>query len=249
MSGDSPIEFRAASPGLAVADWIAERTRREASVYTGSAVVLLVCAVLAVLATYGFAFAVLVALNAMTCGVWRSIVALLAFALVAGLFALQRRVDGDDLEPVKVDAGSRGTITLRLSRLTGSSWLMFLDHPSADYNPVVRVALNLMLLAPRLASLSGRMWSLSQRMKSIDAAAVGAGLDTLIQSGGRINIGDLLQDLPNADPQRFITDMTMIDGVVLLTSEPPGLTLVPSLAEEFEAWKKAARKKRRRSDH
>ncbi|HEX6984098.1 MAG TPA: hypothetical protein VF170_01920 [Planctomycetaceae bacterium] len=244
MSGD-PIEFRAAKSGLSVADWLAERNRREAMIYAGAAAVLLFCAVLAVFGTYGIALGVLLALNAMTCGVWRSLVVLLAFGVVAGLFVLQRQVDGDDLEPVKVDAGPRGVVALRLSRLTGNSWLMFLDNPSADFNPVIRFGLNVLLLAPRLARLSGRMWSLSRRMRSMDVGTVGAGLDAMMQSGGRIPIGDLLQEFPSADPQRFLSDLTAVDGVILLSSSPPGLTIAPSLTEEFEAWKKDARRKRR----
>ncbi|MGC1272659.1 MAG: hypothetical protein WBC44_03055 [Planctomycetaceae bacterium] len=245
MPDESPIEFRAAKSGLTVADWLADRTRRDATIYAGSAAVLMFCAMLATFGTFGVTAGVLLALNAMTCGVWRSLVLLLACGVVAGLFQLQRKVDGDDLEPVQVNAGPRGIVTLQLSRLTGNSWLMFLDNPSVEFNPIARIGLTVMLLAPRLASLSVRMWRLSRRMQTMDVAAVGAGLDAMMQSGRGISIGELLQEFPNVEPQRFIGDLTIVDGVILLSSDPPSLTVTPSVHEEFDEWKKEVRRKRR----
>lgn len=243
---DEPIEFRAAKSGLNVADWLAARMRHDAAICAGAAVVLLLCGVAATVGTFGFTWGVLLLLNLAICGfVPKSVAALIALAIVAGLFLLQRWYDGDHTEPVTVDAGARGTVTLRLSRLTGNSWLMFLDRPGGDLNPFVRFVTTLMLLAPRLFAVGRRMWDRSRRMKRLDVHAVAAGLDALMQSGKRVDIGELVQDFPNNDPQRFIGDLTAIDGVVLLASDPPGLTLAPSVAEDFEAWKSEIRKKRR----
>jgi hypothetical protein len=70
-----------------------------------------------------------------------------------------------------------------------------------------------------------------------------------MQSGNRVAIGDLIQEFPDRDPQRLIAELTSLDGVILLSSEPPGLTLAPSIAEDYEAWKKEARRKRRGSGY
>lgn len=246
MTDDSPMEFRAAKPGRSVADWLALRVRRDATVYAGAAALLMLCGVFALFATYIFAFLVMMGLNLATCGVSRALLHLPTIAAVAVLFLLQRKVDGDDAEPIVVDAGARGTVQLRLSRLTGNSWLMYLDNPSGELDPVSRFATNVVLIAPRLLRLGMRMWQLSRQMKAMDVASVAGGLDALMQSGGRIAIGDLLQEYPSHDPQRLIGDLTTVDGVILLASEPPGLTLTPSVAEEFEAWKREARRKRKR---
>ena len=245
MSEDSPIEFRAAKRGLSVADWLAGQSRRDAAIYAGAAVLLLFCSAMAAVATYIFAFLVIWTLTYAVCGLGRSWSYLPALAAVIGLFFLQRRFDGDDAELVTVDAGSRGTVKLCLSRLTGSSWLMFLDRPSVDLNPVARLGLNLAFLVPRLFRVSWRMWGLSRQMNSMNVPAVSAALDTLMQAGGRIGIGDLLQEFPNQDPQSLIADLTSVDGVILLASDPPGLTLSPSFSEDFDAWKRSVRQKRR----
>jgi hypothetical protein len=79
----------------------------------------------------------------------------------------------------------------------------------------------------------------------MDTGTVAAALDTLMQAGGRISIGDLVQDYPHHDPQRLIENLTTVDGVILLASEPPGLTLSPAFAEDFNAWKAEIRRKRR----
>jgi hypothetical protein len=242
MSDDAPIEFRAAKSGLSIADWLAGRMQRDAIIYAGATVLLALCGVFALMATYIFVFLVLMGVS---CGVSRWLLNLPAIAMMIGVFALQRRLDGDDLEPVKVDGGQRGEITLRLSRLTGSSWLMYLDKPGGDLNPMIRFVSNCLFLAPRLFRVSWRMWSMVQRMRTMDTATVAAALDALMQAGGRIAIGDVIQDFPNHDPQRLIAGMTAVDGVILLASDPPGLTLSPAFVEDFDAWKAEMRRKRR----
>ncbi|MBA3312977.1 MAG: hypothetical protein M3552_14700 [Planctomycetota bacterium] len=243
MSDDAPLEFRAAKSGLSIADWLAGRTRRDAVIYAGATALLTFCGVFALAATYIFFFLVMWGL---LCGVIpRSLLHLPVIGGIVGLFVLQRRFDGDDVEPVKVDAGPRGDVTLRLSRLTGSSWLMYLDKPAGDLNPVIRFVTNALFLAPRLFRVSWRMWSMVRRMRTMDTSSVAAALDALMQAGGRIAIGDLIQDFPNHDPQRLIESMTAVDGVILLASDPPGLTLSPAFVEDFDAWKAEIRRKRR----
>jgi len=239
MSSDPQIEFRAEKPGRTVADWLAVRMRHDAAICAGAAVLLIGGGVAVTLMTFLFFWGVF------GCGLGRWIGLALALGIVVGMFFLQKRVDGDPAEPIEVDAGPRGRVTLRLSRLTGNSWLMYLDKPAGDPNPVVRFATNFALLGPRLFAVGRRMWERSRQMKSLDLRAVANGLDSLMQSGNRVAIGDLIQEFSAADPQRFIGDLTTIDGVVLLTSEPPSLTLTPSVAEDYEAWKRELRKKKR----
>lgn len=242
MSDDAPIEFRSAKAGMSIADWLAVRMRRDALIYAGATLLLACCGVFALFATYIFTFLVLMGL---LCGVPRSLLNMPALAIVIGLFWVQRRVDGDDREQFEIDAGSRGELTLTLSRLTGSSWLMYLDKPAGDLNPVIRFVTNVLLLAPRLFRVSWRMWGMNRRMRTMDVSAVSAALDTLLQAGGRTRIGDLVQEFPQQDPQRLIENLTAIDGVILLASDPPGLTLSPAFVEEYDAWKAAIRRKRR----
>ncbi len=238
MSDEPPIEFRAAKSGLSITDWLAGRVRQDAAICTGAAVLLWGCGAAGTLGLFGFLWGVF----ACGLGKWG---ALPAAGVVVGLFVIQKRYDGDHVEPVTVDAGPRGTVTLRLSRLTGNSWLMYLERSTGDLNPVVRVATTLALLAPRLIAVGRLMWSRWRRLKAFDVKTVAAGLDVLMQSSNRVAIGDLLQEFPNVEPQRFMNELTAVDGVVLLGSDPPGLTLAPSLAEDYETWKKALRKKRR----
>lgn len=248
MSDDAPIEFRSSKSGLTIADWLATRARRDAIIYAGATGLLAVCGVFALAATYLFAYLVLRGLAFATCDVIpRFLLYLAALAVLVSLFVLQRRFDGDDVEPVNVDAGTRGELTLRLSRLTGSSWLMYLDKPGGELNPVIRMVTNLLFLAPRLFRVSWRMWTVTQRLRSMDVATVAAALDTLMQAGGRIAIGEVVQDFPHHDPQRLIENMTTVDGVILLASDPPGLTLSPAFVEDFDAWKAEVRRKRRAS--
>ena len=56
---------------------------------------------------------------------------------------------------------------------------------------------------------------------------------------------EAVQDFSHHDPQRLVENMTTVDGVILLASDPPGLTLSPAFVEDFDAWKAEVRRKRR----
>jgi hypothetical protein len=243
MSDDAPIEFKSPKAGLTIADWLATRSRRDAIIYAGATGLLALCGVFALAATYIFTYLVLWGL---VCGfVPRVLLHPLSLAVVVSLFFLQRRFDGSDFEPVHVDAGTRGELTLRLSRLTGSSWLMYLDKPGGDLNPLLRMVTNLLFLGPRLFRVSWRMWTVTRRLRAMDTSTIAAALDALMQAGGRIAIGEVVQDFPHHDPQQLIENLTTVDGVILLASDPPGLTLSPAFVEDFDAWKAEVRRKRR----
>lgn len=236
---DDPVEFRAAKPGLAVADWLRVRFRRDAAVCAGAAALLTACGAAATLGLFLFLW------GTFSCGLGWQLALIPTIGITAGLFLLQRRYDSEPAELFEIDAGTRGRVKLRLSRLTGNSWLLFLDRPVGESNAFMRFCANVGLLAPRLFAVGRRMWKRSRRLKALDVPSVAAGLDGLMQSGRRVSIGEFVQDFPDKDPQRLIEDLTSLDGVVLLASDPPGLTLAPSLVEEFEDWKREARRKRR----
>lgn len=243
MPDESPIEFRGTKSGLAVTDWLAEQLRRDAQVCQIAAVAAFACGGAVTFAVFGFLWGVF------SCGLGMWIALAIAVAVIAGLFLAERKLDGEETEPIEVDAGTRGRIRLRLSRLTGNSWLMYLDRMGGDMNAVARVVTNITLLGPRLITLGRLLWRRSKRLKAFDVRTTAAGLDSLMQSGGRVPIGDLLQEFPQVDPQRFVSELTTLDGVILLSSEPPALTLAPSLTEEYEAWKREIRKRRKSSPY
>ena len=238
-----PMEFKAVRSRRSPAAWIAERSRRDAQVCAGFAIVLVPCGVAATIGLFAVAFGVLEGLNLATFGVSKWLIALLALGVTFGLVRYGLASARDGRRAIAVVAPNRGPIELRLSRLTGSTWMTLFEN-SADTNPIVRVALNVALLAPRLFLMSRRMWRVSRRLRTLDADVIGRAADLLMSAGRAIRIADLLEEFPETDPQSLIDDLTSLDGVVVLkTADAPALTVTPSFVEEYEAWRKRSRKR------
>lgn len=240
-AADEPVEFRGRRAGRSTADWLAERNARESLVYAGFAAVTAACAAAATLVTWLAAFGFLYLWIGYG-GLGTFLAAVFAAAAVAGLFLLNRKLTPDLADRLTVDT-ARGPVRLRVARLTGASWMQLFEF-DADQHPAVRVVLNLLLLAPRLVLLTRLTWGLSGRLKRVDLAATGRAVDLLMAADGRVPLPELIDEFPLADPQRLIDDLTGVDGVVFLIRDTPGLTATPSLIEDYEEWRKQARKRR-----
>ena len=244
MSDESPAPPQAARRISPVATWVGEQAGRDAVMYTGAAAILLPCAVAATLGTYFFIFGVLWVLKLSffgSGGTW--VVYLLALAVVGLLFWTNTVVDREEFETYQVDLSTKGMVALHVSRLTGNSWMMLLASPS-DMHALVRIISNALLIGPRLFEMSWAMWKLSRRLRSIDPGPVGKAIGLLMKAGGRVPLAALLEEFPHSDSQRLVDDVTAVDGVVFLSTQPPGLTVTPTLMEEYETWRSERRTRR-----
>ena len=240
-------ESQSGPSSRSVAAWLREQTRRDAAIYMTAAIFMAICGLFATILTYLF---VCLVLFGILCGINDSgwVPLLLALPVMAGLWFWHLGFDRPIEQVVRVDAGTRGTVVLRLTHLTGTSWLMFLDRPAEHMPALVRLVVNMLLLAPRLVSLAWRMANLSRTSQSRDFTNSAPGIARLMQ-GGRFPIGDLLQEFPEAEPQHFIGEITSIEGVVFLSGDDPSLTLAPSFHEEFEQWQREHRRSKRSADY
>lgn len=241
---------RQKSDNRAVENWLREQTRRDAVIYLTVAGLMGLCGFFASIATW--IFTSLVCLGFSCASLPWSLAMLLGLVVMGGLWFWHLRFDQPIERKIRIEGGPHGKKTLKITPLTGSSWLMFLDRPAEQMMPITRLVVNLLLLSPRLCTLSWRMGNLSKSCRERDFSTIAAALARLME-GGRVSIGELLDEFPEADPQRLVSELTGIEGVVLLGGNDPGeqtgLTLTSGFSDEFEQWQREHQRRKRAADY
>ncbi len=75
----------------------------------------------------------------------------------------------------------------------------------------------------------GRLW----RLGSLDVEGCARVIALLAVEAKRQSFAEIVQKVPGLNPVKVFNDLRYIDGLLLLTNEPAGLTLHPELREEL----------------
>ena len=175
-----------------VRDWLEERCRREAMIYSGAIVLLGPLVLAAVLFTW---WLLLVIVRPWVDG---TPAFLLATALLVGLFWLNRLTRGEARTAVRVDAPD-GPRKLAIPALAGMTWLH--DLTGRQEGPLaLRTAAGLVLMAPRLCEMLWTMGTTSRRLWTLDADRVAPVIGTVLRADGKALFRTLLDRYPRPRP-------------------------------------------------
>ncbi len=72
-----------------------------------------------------------------------------------------------------------------------------------------------------------------QRLRCFDVEGCARVILLLLSAPGRHSFEEIVGKLPGLNPVKAFEDLRHVDGVVFLSSEPPGLTLLPELREQL----------------
>ena len=83
--------------------------------------------------------------------------------------------------------------------------------------------------------LMGSMRRLRQfrRLRAVDAEGCARVITLLLAAGRRQSFTEIAEKLPGLNPVKVFDDLHCIEGVLFLSNEPPGLTLLPELRTEL----------------
>ncbi len=98
---------------------------------------------------------------------------------------------------------------------------------------IARVLLDVIYVAPQLFKLALDFLNKGIRLSLIDRAACAGVLTVLAEHPGRVSYSSIANALNLERPVRTFRQVSLIDGVVVLTSEPYGLSLTADLREEL----------------
>jgi hypothetical protein len=150
------------------------------------------------------------------------------------LFIGNARTDRQYLEEVSVSTGtfSDQVVTFYVPGLGMASNINPLAPDTLHTG--VKLITRMLFFGPRLVTAAGRAFVKAVKLRRLDLAGCGAVLEILYQRPGRMAFEELVRAVPGLDPVKVFPQLTQVDGVLFLSSEPAGLTLSTELREQID---------------
>lgn len=156
------------------------------------------------------------------------------WVVFALLFVAHQTTNREHPENLKFDEECPGLAAVEFAAdVAGFSSLgLFLTGPNTARSQVKVISM-ILLIGPAMWGQSWRLARAAIAAWRIDVSTVGVGLAELLIAEKRVPIDDLVRKAATLYPRRFLREMLLVDGVILLTSSDPAVTLTDSLRSEI----------------
>lgn len=150
------------------------------------------------------------------------------------LFIGNARTDRQYLDDLSVTTGtfSNEVVTFYLPGVGMASNINPIAPDSMHSS--VKVITTLLFCGPRALVAAYRSLRTVLRLSHIDTGPVSAVIDFLYTRPGRVDFRTIAANVTNLNPVKTFPQVTQIEGVLLLRSEPAGLTISSELREELD---------------
>ncbi|HSG71424.1 MAG TPA: hypothetical protein VLA12_13470 [Planctomycetaceae bacterium] len=149
------------------------------------------------------------------------------------LFIANATTDRGYLDEIELNVGPHREIQLLVARASGMGWMMAFSDAKAARSTIKMIS-TLLFTGPRITVECVKLIQKASRMRKIEIENCSIVLLQAIKLGKRLTFESLLDDFSKESLPTLISDLSLIEGVVLLRSEPPGLTLAPHFVEELK---------------
>lgn len=150
------------------------------------------------------------------------------------LFVAHVTANRQHLENFKFESKGKLVAARYASYVSGTSSLALAAGPETMHSFVKFISLTL-LFGPALLGLSWRLAGGAIAAHKMDVPQVASALKELLMANRRYLVDDLATQIGSSDPPRLLRELLLIDGVILLTSGDPSLTVTDSLRTEVSA--------------
>ncbi len=124
-------------------------------------------------------------------------------------------------------------------------WTYALGQMETDMTGIERL-LRLCCLPQRLTAAALFTKQRLAQVEAINAAQAGRVISFLRGESGKVALSELLANVELTNPIAALRDLSLIDGVMFLVRDQPGISLAPRLNEEIDAWMLQERDRRQR---
>jgi hypothetical protein len=149
------------------------------------------------------------------------------------LFIANATTNRESLDTIELNVGPHRDLQVVVTRTAGMGWMMAFSDAKAARSTIKMIA-TLLFTGPRITVHTWKLIQKAARLRTIGIANCSTVLLQAIKLGERLTFESLLDDFSKESLPTLISDLTLIEGVVLLTSEPPGLTLAPHFVDELK---------------
>jgi hypothetical protein len=163
-----------------------------------------------------------------------------AWIIMALLFVAYFFADWEHLEDLQFESRGR-LLTARIAAYGfGSPFLTLAAGPKTAHS-FVKVISTITLAGPGLLGTSWRLVRRAVRLQRLDREAIAAVIATSLKSGAKVPLSEVADRHPQADWERTVPDLSLIDGVVFLRGPPVAVTLTDGFRERIAAWRERQR--------
>ena len=140
---------------------------------------------------------------------------------------------GDVVQEVAMDEGS---VTVRIPLGLPVAWTYGFGSMDTDQSRI-ELMLNLLTIPQRMCCAAWFAWQRFQELKTVDAATIASIIRLLHKKAERVGVKELADELDLRDVPTAIRQVSLIDGVVMLSRGEPGLSLANRLTDALADWK------------
>lgn len=219
----------------AVAPWLEQRLRSARAAHRLGAVGLLAVAAVVLLVTFALIYAALW----FTFGLHTEsdeVILWVSLAALPLLFVGNATADRRELETFSISTGTfhDRPVHIDIPLLGGGSTVNPLAPDSA--HSFVKMIASILCTGPRLTAAAFGVLGKVRRLGAVDVEGCAGVLAFLAAQDGRVPFAAVVPAVPRGhDVAAVLTHLQEIDGVMLLKSEPPGLSLESDLRAELRS--------------
>lgn len=126
-----------------------------------------------------------------------------------------------------------------------SVWTYALGQMETNMTGIERL-LRLCCLPQRMAAAALFTKQRLTQVEAINPAQCGRVISFLRGESGKVALPELLANVELTNPAAVLRDLSMIDGVLFLLRDQPGISLAPRLHEEIDKWMAQDRERKQR---
>ena len=148
------------------------------------------------------------------------------------LFVGNATTDRGYLDNIDIDIGPGRQVKVAALRIAGyGSMTAFTDLKTTRSS--LKMITTLLYTGPRMFTDAFRLLIKFSRLRSMDVTACAQVFKLLLRSDERVPFSVIVEKKPRMDPAVIFPQLKLIEGVVFLTKDTPGLVLAPLLRDEI----------------
>jgi hypothetical protein len=218
-----------------VKDWLTTKAKRETAMAFLASAVLVPVALLVLNVTW---FAVYLTAMIVLSNVGASSLSFaVAWIVLVLLFVGNWTTDREYLDKLEFEMDGKTRLVVLSATVAGYGALNFLAGPQR-FHSFVKILTSILYIGPRMCDLVWAQFQRGLRLSRLDAASCSRVIATLTIAGEKVSLADLFEKHHDLDPDRLLSQLHDIDGVLFLTATPPGLSLSTDLREELAEWRR-----------
>jgi hypothetical protein len=152
------------------------------------------------------------------------------------LFVAYGTANWQHLDNLQFESRGRLWSARMAGNITGSSFMNLAAGPQTAHSFVKIISVTL-LLGPGLVVTCGRLLVRALRLTRLDTESCAKLIAAVLKAARKVPLEELAEKHPQVDWERILPQLCLIDGVVILRSEPVGVVITDGLRETIAEWR------------